>query len=73
MRNESSESKRNVTCSICNQTGRRDNMQRNQFPRKNPGVNYFGIGDKIVKAAEISKNLLFDILTDQDTNRNKRS
>ena len=52
MKNESGESKRNVTCGICNQTGRRDNMRRNHFPRKHPGVNYFEKGDKIVKAAK---------------------
>ena len=57
MRNESGESKRNVTCGICNQIGRRDNMRRKYFPRNYPGVNYFGNGDKIVKAAKRSKKL----------------
>ena len=51
MRNESGESKRNVTCGICNQTGRRDNMRRNHFPKKHPGIKYFEKGDKISKAA----------------------
>ena len=51
MKNKSRESKRNVTCGICNQTGRRDNMRWNHFPKKkHPGVKYFEKGDTMKDA-----------------------
>ena len=52
IRNESGESKKNVFCGICNQSGRRDNMKRNHFPRKHPGKQYFERGDRVAKSAK---------------------
>ena len=52
IRNESGESKKNVFCGICNQSGRRDNMKRNHFPKKHPGKQYFERGDRVAKSAK---------------------
>jgi hypothetical protein len=49
IRNESGESKKNVTCGICFQSGRRDNMKRTHFPKKHPGKRYFEKGEQLAK------------------------
>ena len=47
MKNESGESKRNVTCGNCGLNARRDNMKRYHFPRKHAGLAYIEKGERI--------------------------
>ena len=61
--NQQNDSKREVTCGLCGQNGRRDNLKMKHFPRKHPGVKYVEKGDKQLKNVKdffVTKNKTVD-------------
>ena len=68
MRNQSGESKKGMVCGICEYKGRRDNLKKQHFPKKNPGKLYSE--KKMINAYLLPKGLSLESRASKESYKN---